>query len=341
MESIGKDSFDVSLLPGMRQRLADVYRKFRAAHTNLDAEELGTNGDLKPGSFHTRDCPLCQGKQAAMLFRSRGMDIVRCSACSLIYSKQVVDESSDRKRYNSVFMAYYRELKNNEDYSFLESQKAIYIAEAIGQHLKDRASVSVLDIGSNNGCLLHACTDRGWSGYGIEANAELAAETRASGLSTAQGFFPTDLPDDWPSFNVIAMLDVLEHIEQPMPFLDQVRDHLKNEGFLAIQVPNFNSLIVRLEGADNSNFCHGHWTHFTPHSLDAMLIAAGFEPLTAETLITELDRIRQHSPEDIRKAYFELTGRELGNPADLDADRVHGDMIGYKLFAIYRKREGV
>jgi SAM-dependent methyltransferase len=111
-----------------------------------------------------------------------------------------------------------------------------------------------------------------------------------------EGYFPNDLPDPAARFGVIAALDVLEHMAAPPPFLAAIRARLAPGGRLFLQVPNWDSLLVRLEGARSSVVCPGHWSYFTPATLPDLLARAGFRTLEVDTVQSEIDRLAAFPP---------------------------------------------
>lgn len=331
-----KNSFDVALIPGMREALQQSYVGFRKAHLSSDSTELDKTGAFLPGVAFTRACPICASDEAKPLFFTRGMHVVTCTSCNLTYSQEVLTKVADRSRYeHSHFMAQYREIKNTEIYSQLEAKKADYIMAVAGKFVVKKTNM--LDIGSSNGQIMLSAVRQGWAVHGIEVNAELVAESIKKGLNAIHGYFPDDMPDSWCNFDLVTMLDVLEHAEQPLAFLKDVSNYLKRGGLAVVQVPNFDSLIIRLEGAENSNFCHGHWSYFKPDTLDSTMERAGFEKLFSETIISELDRVLQFDPEQIKAAIQDIAGTRPDSIKQLTADYLHQNFLGYKLFSIYRK----
>jgi len=108
---------------------------------------------------------------------------------------------------------------------------------------------------------------------------------------------------------------------------------------IVIQVPNFDSLLVRLEGAASSVICHGHWNYFTPVTLERCLRAADVEPLGSETIISEVDRIAAFPRERIAALALEICGH--APPAQgPDAHWLHAQRLGYKVLACSRPRRG-
>ena len=331
-----KSSFDVALIPGMRESLQKCYVEFRKAHLSSDGAELDEVGVFLPGFAFTRTCPICGIDEAKLLFFTRGMHVVTCASCNLTYSQEVLTKAADISRYeHSHFMAQYREIKNNEIYSALEAKKADYIMAVAERFAVNKTKM--LDIGSSNGQIMSSATRQGWAAHGIEVNGKLAAVSIKKGLNVIHGYFADDMPASWVNFDLVTMLDVLEHAEKPLAFLGNVRDHLKAGGLAVVQVPNFNSLIIRLEGATNSNFCHGHWSHFECNTLDRTMEKAGFEKLFSETIISELDRVLQFDQGQIKTTIQDITGKSLDSINLLTADYLHQNFLGYKLFSIYRK----
>lgn len=334
--SMDKSSFDVALIPGMREALQKYYVGFRKEHLASDSAQLDDEGFFLPGFAFTRSCPICATDEAKELFFTRGMHVVTCASCKLTYSQEVLIKEADRSRYeHSHFMAQYHEIKKNEIYAQLEASKADYIMAVVEKFAAKKANI--LDIGSSNGQLMLSAARQGWAAHGIEVNAGLVAESIKNGLNAIHGYFPDDMPDSWYNFDLITMLDVLEHAEQPLSFLKDVSSYLKTGGLVVVQVPNFNSLIIRLEGVGNSNFCHGHWSYFESGSLDRTMMKAGFEKLLSETIISELDRVLQFEIDQINATIKDITGSCLDSITQLTADYLHQNFLGYKLFSIYRK----
>ncbi len=134
------------------------------------------------------------------------------------------------------------------------------------------------------------------------------------------------------------MLDVLEHIVNPIEFLNYVKEYLAPNGIILIQVPNLDSLYIQLDGEKNSNFCIGHWSYFTPRTLDIILEKAGFENLFLETYISEFDKIQQFPQDEICRVAQEITGKSVIE-SDITIDWLHRNLLGYKIFGIYRLKK--
>jgi 2-polyprenyl-3-methyl-5-hydroxy-6-metoxy-1,4-benzoquinol methylase len=329
-----RDDFDAALVPGFREATRSEYRALDRAWSETSSTVLDGSGRFVPGADVERDCPLCgsPGAQASLLFEKLGMKIVSCAACGLTYSRNVLTEAFDRQLYiESASQTSYQDLKRNEAYAALERVKCRYIVQRLGDFLV--APGRLLDIGPGSGRLLEAAARAGWEALGIEANAQFAEACRERGMRVLEGFFPDVLPAG-EQFDAITLLDVIEHLQEPLPLLRTAASRLAAGGVLVVQVPNVDSLLVQLEGARNTNFCHGHWSHFNLKTLETLGRKAGLEPLALETIITEIDRIRAFPAEAIAHTARRVAGVEP--PRDFDSRWLHAHGMGYKALAFFR-----
>jgi SAM-dependent methyltransferase len=333
---IGKHEFDAALRPGFRRATQHAYQALDASQTAESRARLQGSA-VGEGTFETRSCPVCGADETqAPLLKKLGLELVRCKRCEMVYSRTVLDPRSDRAFYDeTAFQSAYLQLKRNDDYATLERLKAGYIVQTALQHAPHARSL--LEIGSGAGRLLSAARDAGLAVLGVEANAGFAAESRALGHEVLEGWFP-ELPGAARgAFDIIAMLDVLEHCVDPGAFLRAVVARLAPDGVIVIQVPNYDSLLVRLEGAASSVICHGHWNYFTPVTLERCLDSAGIDLEGSETIISEADRIADFPRERVAALALEICG-EAPPTLGPDADWLHAHGLGYKVLAWCRAR---
>lgn len=149
---------------------------------------------------------------------------------------------------------------------------------------------SALDIGCATGSFLWQAQRRGWSVAGVEL-ADFAREVaqRRLGIEVQPSL------DRLPSgarYGVVTLHHVLEHIPAPRAFLrDQVRPRVGRR--LLVEVPNFGSLAARVHGPRWRDLRPDqHLQHFTPRTLSALLIGAGFRPVAVATLWEPLWSLR-------------------------------------------------
>ncbi|HEY6340799.1 MAG TPA: class I SAM-dependent methyltransferase [Bryobacteraceae bacterium] len=130
-------------------------------------------------------------------------------------------------------------------------------------------SGKVIDIGCGTGATLRALSERGgWRLYGSEIDTK-----NIHSLASLDGFeaLYTGAPSELPGrFDLITMVHALEHFPDPVEVLRDVRNKIAPGGRLFVEVPNSDSNPFDLVIAD-------HMMHFTPDTLCALAVRAGFK----------------------------------------------------------------
>ncbi|MEK7990293.1 MAG: class I SAM-dependent methyltransferase [Thiotrichaceae bacterium] len=335
---ITKNNFDAALIPHFREIVKNIYSKMSPVQQEF-AETLKDKLS-NPDVWQTRTCPVCGSSENTPLFEGTynyGVQVVQCKACGFSYSLKVLTESHDKWTYetNESFYKIYLQLKKEPVYKKLEQTKAQYIIQAANQFVSQKGDF--LDVGSAVGSVISAAQADGWDATGVEVNPLFLKESRSKGLNVIPGFFPDALSEQYHTqFQAISMLDVLEHMVDPVTFLESVKPFIASDGIILIQVPNLNSLYIQLDGKQNTNYCIGHWSYFTSETLNMTLEKAGFESLFLETYISEFDKIQQFSEADIRHKVQQLTGKGVQHIDELTIDWLHDNLLGYKIFGAYK-----
>lgn len=104
----------------------------------------------------------------------------------------------------------------------------------------------VLDVACGDGLLLNALSQKGAIVSGVDISEEGVKKCKEKGLDVSIVDIATeDLPFADDSFDVVTMLDVLEHLYAPEKLLKEATRVSKK--YIIISVPNFNSLPARLQ----------------------------------------------------------------------------------------------
>lgn len=159
---------------------------------------------------------------------------------------------------------------------------------------------TVLDVGCGRGEFLHVLSARfpQLSLLGVEpsaAEAEYARERYR--LDVRVGMF--EAMDSLPKVDIVNMFHVLEHVHDPARTLGRVASLLNPGGLLLLEVPNMKLSRVDLPFGRRllspGFYNPEHLWHFTPRSLDALLVKQGYrvEAMTTYTFALHplLDRV--------------------------------------------------
>ncbi|MCG5238937.1 methyltransferase domain-containing protein [Azospirillum doebereinerae] len=152
----------------------------------------------------------------------------------------------------------------------------------------------LLDIGSGPGNFLRAAVRAGYDVTGVELNAGLAELARtASGAEVIAGdalALPRLLAGREGGYDVVTMLDLIEHVLDPVRLLREAASFLKPDGVLLVYTPNHAGLITRVaalahgltlgrvQGPLRGIYDCDHIVFFTPETLHDAVRRAGLEP---------------------------------------------------------------
>jgi SAM-dependent methyltransferase len=138
--------------------------------------------------------------------------------------------------------------------------------------------VRILDVGCGTGLLVNALLKRGYEHVvGVDTSEAQIACAIQRGLPcrhVGENWLFAEGIERPGTYDAVFLLDVLEHvpIHQQLAFVRAITTLLSDDSILVVTVPNANSAIsARMRYID--------WTHttaFTEHSLDYVLLNAGF-----------------------------------------------------------------
>lgn len=133
----------------------------------------------------------------------------------------------------------------------------------------------VLDIASGDGLFLGSLAQEGVQAVGIDISEEGIRKCKEKGLNVVMADVACDpLPFHDEEFDVVTMLDVLEHLYDPEQLVREAARVSKR--YIIISVPNFNSLPARLQVVfgrvpENNKPNKGHVFWFNYKNLCSML----------------------------------------------------------------------
>ncbi len=192
-------------------------------------------------------CRICAAVEEKKLYALRDIKVVRCSHCGTVslsaaggneevsdlYSSDYYEERGEYFFGNSVVDP----AEGDESASVVDFKRGLDLIEGL------KKPGRLLDIGCAMGVFLSLAKSRGWEVYGTDvsefavkfASERFSMDCRAGSLREAK------FPDK--HFDVITMWDVLEHFDDPLEELREVRRILADDGILIFDTPNEDSLM--------------------------------------------------------------------------------------------------
>jgi len=232
-------------------------------------------------------CPLCSGVAVAHYARAsdieyhtseKQFDFYLCESCGTLFIDPMLFD-----RLDEIYPPNY--------YSFVKTDRSLVVAakewldkQRFRKILRELpgAELSVLDVGGGTGWLLDLIKSADSrvnhsSVIDIDANAGAQAELAGHGYYRGR----IEEYDKTDRFDLILMLNLIEHVSDPRAVLCKARTLLKPDGRLIIKTPNFDALDARLFRHRSWGGYHTprHFVLFHKDSLERLSRECGFQTL--------------------------------------------------------------
>lgn len=271
-----------ALHPQWQYSLADIQHK-----TYLEVDERSPQAPKMPATNEQSDqtgspplttpktviCPLCDKKRVKALkkFESFGSPVVyyHCQSCGFIFQ----DASESRAAAPDFYREEYRKIYQSTSAPTAKDLRQQQLRSADQIHFLRSRGVArlkrILDIGASSGAMLEAFRiEFQAEGVGVEPGDAYRKLAEAKGLHMYSSLESLSACNP-ERFDLVSLMHVLEHLENPVGVLRDVRqDLLDPQGWLLLEVPNFYA-----------HDCYelAHLTCFTSHSIVETLHKAGYE----------------------------------------------------------------
>ena len=227
-------------------------------------------------------CPLCNESNFNLIDTDRGLGVVKCINCDLIYTNPRVKNAEENYFGDaSIFFEEARLIfsgkkKHHRDRNYNYELKKIQNFKKTGK---------LLDIGTNMGFFLNKAKKMGFEVEGIEPSPALSKIARDNWNLKIHTAFLENANLKPNSFDIITLIDVFEHVTNPRDLLKSGRELLKDDGIMAIKVPNgdynhFKMKLGELSGkGKNMDIwdCCEHVVHYSHKTFKKMALEEGFK----------------------------------------------------------------
>lgn len=225
-------------------------------------------------------CPLCKCGQTTLVSEKLRYDSPRkvyiCNECGIVFLYPQMTPDEERIFYEKEYGEIYSNEKGTTPEKLFEARlpdARIYFdwtCDAVTR------SHDCLEIGCASGYFLATIRDHVRSIAGIETHILLKEHCRKIGIQTFDSL--AECKDE--SFDRIFMFFLLEHIGDPVTFLQSVKRVLKKNGKLFIVVPNVDDALLNLydiPGFKSFYFTPAHQFYYAKETLSRVLTMAGMK----------------------------------------------------------------
>ncbi len=267
--------------------------------------------------IHYTSCPICKKDtiEPSLIIKDHSVsgeifNVWYCRNCTFKFTQDIPEAESIGKYYASEAYVSHTDTKKgliNKLYHFVKGITLGRKRKMIGE-LTGLSKGNLLDIGCGTGSFLHEMKLHNWNINGIEADA--SARARAKENYRIEPSEPSLLKSLSPSFDVITMWHVLEHVHTLHEYIAECRRLLQKNGLLIIAVPNYTSG----DAEEYKEFWAAwdvprHLYHFSPQSMETLAGIHGFKviqmkPMVFDSYYVSMLSEKYRSGGNLLKAFF-------------------------------------
>ena len=221
-------------------------------------------------------CVLCGASDREILIEKNSWHVYRCLSCGLGF----LDPRPSREDVENLYSKEYftEQYDKGVDPNTRDFKKRLNLeAHRIRFFRGLRRQGRVLDIGCGNGYFLAACRYKGYEVQGIDVSDwAIQYATQKLGILAHAGEINTVTLSPQ-SFDIITMWHFLEHTRDPRQTILKVKNWMKKDGIMIIDVPNYESTDARKNWKNWIGWqLPYHFYHFNPKALKILVEMCGF-----------------------------------------------------------------
>lgn len=275
-------------------------------------------------------CRICESVNIAD-FKIGSTDFIKCKECDIHYLAVFADSDKTEEYYKNDYIITKDDIIDTEFRHLFRLTEQMELISEISNYVP--APAKLLDVGCDKAYFIDEARRFGYDCTGVELSE--AAVVYAKNL----GFDIKPAPDSSAGkYDCAVMWHSLEHFQEPVEFLKELRKHLNACGHLFIRVPAFDTFWRRFLGSKWIWLQpQNHFFHYSASSLGKLLEVSGYsiekivhrKPNNRHTkrmyktassfFSSNFDR-RQGLRNRLKRKYEDLTGIELFAVARIKAN---------------------
>lgn len=243
--------------------------------------------------YKTIKCPICDNQQTDELFKARDrlaigdtiFGIRKCGNCQTVFTFPVLGYEEVKKFYPEHYFWKEDYRSKNKFINLIKKLDGLYFRFLYNREINrlikftgENKQTNLLDIGCGDGLRLEILKKNGYSNCSgvefLENEAIYAKDVKKLRvLNTTFDEFNCEKN----SFDAITLYNVFEHFNNPIESLKKMKEILKPGGWLVMEIPNFDSLQMKLFKARWVDFdVPRHYFYYTKKTISNILAKNGF-----------------------------------------------------------------
>jgi SAM-dependent methyltransferase len=190
-------------------------------------------------------------------------DIFKCSDCGFLECPTLPD-----------VLNFYAEM-DDTGYEDTRAERALQAEGLLKALLKVKPGGRLLDVGAGSGILVAAAKKIGFDAQGIEPSVALQRRAVENDIPVKLGILPS--ADVTGPFDSITLVDVIEHVPDPVGLLTDISTMLSEDGVCMVVTPDVKSQSARIMGWRWWHFRIAHIGYFDRSTLTRAINAAGMD----------------------------------------------------------------
>lgn len=277
-------------------------------------------------------CPVCASPEHVVKRRYKQYQFRHCKNCGVAYTHPFAEGSEDQvgESGSSVTSPGYLQMMKDR------AKEREALARSMAQNrlreyekILGRSPRAICEVGPGDGAFSEAYKQLNCDYVGVDVNQEMVEVAQSLGHNVLYGG-PEILVKQPKRYDVVFFSQVLEHVQEPSPFLASVWEILSDDGIVHLDVPNHDGLMPAFRKVVPHETEYGflqfphHQVAYTSSSLSYLLSASRLKPVF----------IRDKSNTDLTWGQLQT---DLSWKARVAFDVAHALRMGSLLVAVARK----
>ncbi len=227
------------------------------------------------------NCPNC-GSGTTLWGKKNNYNLFSCISCKLVFVSPLPDPKSV---YSEDYFAGAKKGFGYVDYDKDKEPMVPTFNKYLDLFKKyGKPNGKLFDVGAATGFFLDIARKKGFEVSGVEMSEHATKLAQSKGINVSSGdIISLNLAPDY--YDIITMLDVLEHMTDPFKELLEAKKVLKKGGLLVVNSPNGQSILSRLlKSKWHLVVPPEHLFYFSPKNLTGFMENNGFKVLYSGTI---------------------------------------------------------